>query len=91
METMSEKMSEKMKKILVILSLTLILAIGVFSLGIAYAGGIRGIGLLGVWFFLTFGIIIVLAQLIPAGILLSSFIGTAFSSSRKEEMPIRAT
>ena len=88
---MSEKMSEKMKKILVILSLALILAVGVFSLGIAYAGGIRGIGLLGVWFFLTFGIIIVLAQLIPAGILLSSFIGTAFSSSRKEEMPIRAT
>ena len=88
---MSEKMSEKMKKILVILSLSLILAVGVFSLGIAYAGGIRGIGLLGVWFFLTFGIIIVLAQLIPAGILLSSFIGTAFSSSRKGEMPIRAT
>jgi len=84
-------MSAKMKKILVILSLTLILSIGVFSLGIAYAGGVRGIGLLGVWFFLTFGIIIVLAQLIPAGILFSSFIGTAFSSFRKDEMPIRAT
>jgi len=80
-----------MKKILVILSLTLILSIGVFSLGIAYSGGVRGIGLLGVWFFLTFGIIIVLAQLIPAGILFSSFIGTAFSSFRKDEMPIRAT
>jgi hypothetical protein len=91
MKTMSEKMSEKMKRILVVLTLTLILAIGVFSLGIAYAGGVRGIGLLGVWFFLTFGIIIVLGQLIPAGILLSSFIGTAFSSCRKEEMPIRAT
>jgi hypothetical protein len=88
---MSEKISEKMRKILVILSLTLILAIGIFSLGIAYAGGIRGIGLLGIWFFLTFGIIIVLAQLIPAGILFSSLIGTAFSSSRKEEMPIRVT
>jgi len=84
-------MSAKMKKILVILSLTLILSIGVFSLGIAYSGGVRGIGLLGVWFFLTFGIIIVLAQLIPAGILFSSFIGTAFSSFRKDEMPIRAT
>lgn len=80
-----------MKKILIILSLTLIAAIGFFSLGIAYAGGIRGIGLLGVWFFLTFGIIIVLAQLIPAGILLSAFIGTGFSSLRKEEMPIKAT
>ncbi len=84
-------MSEKMKKILIILSLTLILAIAMFSLVIAYAGGVRGIGLLGVWFFLTFGIIIVLAQLIPAGILLSSFIGTAFSSHRKGEMPLRAT
>jgi hypothetical protein len=84
-------MSDKMKKIIIILSLALILAIAMVSLGIAYAGGVRGIGLLGVWFFLTFGIIIVLAQLIPAGILLSSFIGTAFSSFRRGEMPIRAT
>jgi hypothetical protein len=29
--------------------------------------------------------------LIPAGILLSAFIGTAFSSLRKGEMPIKAT
>ena len=84
-------MSDKMKKIIIILSLALILAIAMFSLGIAYAGGVRGIGLLGVWFFLTFGIIVVLAQLIPAGILLSSFIGTAFSSFRRGEMPIRVT
>jgi hypothetical protein len=84
-------MPSQMKKILAILSLTLIVAIGFFSLGIAYAGGVRGIGLLGVWFFLTFGIVIVLAQLIPAGILLSAFIGTGFSSFRKEEMPIKAT
>ena len=69
----------------------LITAIAFFSLGIAYAGGIRGMGLLGVWFFLTFGIIVVLAQLIPAGILLSSFIGTSFSSIRRNEMPIRVT
>jgi len=84
-------MSEKIKKIIIILSLTLILAIGMFSLGIAYAGGVRGVGLLGVWFFLTFGIIVVLAQLIPAGILLSSFIATGFSSFRRGEIPIRAT
>jgi len=84
-------MSEKMKKIIFTLILALILAITMVSLGIAYAGGVRGIGLLGVWFFLTFGIVIVLAQLIPAGILLSSFIGTAFSSFRRGEMPIRAT
>jgi len=84
-------MSGKMKNILILLILILVLAIALVSLGIAYAGGIRGIGLLGVCFFFTFGIIVVLAQLIPAGILFSSFIGTAFSSLRKGEMPIRAT
>ncbi len=84
-------MSNNMKKILVILSSALIVAIALVSLGIGYAGGVRGVGLLGVWFFFTGGIIVVLAQLIPAGILLSSLIGAAFSSSRKEEMPIRAT
>jgi hypothetical protein len=84
-------MNRKLKKILIILSMALATAIAIFSLGIAYAGGIRGIGLLGVWFFLTFGIIIVLAQLIPAGVLFSSFIGTGFSSFRRNEMPVRAT
>jgi hypothetical protein len=84
-------MPEKMQKILIILSLVLIVAIAGVSIGIAYAGGIRGMGLLGAWFFLTCGIIVVLAQLIPAGILLSSFIGTTFSSSRKEEVPVRVT
>ena len=78
-----------MKKILIILSLTLILAIAIVSIGIAYAGGVRGKGLLGVWFFLTFGIIVVLGQLIPAGILLSSIIGAATSPTRKSEVPIR--
>jgi len=84
-------MSGKMKNVLVLLSLILILAIALVSLGIAYAGGVRGIGLLGVCFFFTVGVIVVLAQLVPAGILFSSFIGAAFSSSRKEEMPIRVT
>ncbi len=82
-------MSEKMKKILAILSLVLIMSIALFSLGIAFKGGVRGIGLVGVIFFLTFGIIVVLAQLIPAGILLSSFVGAATSSTRKSEVPIR--
>lgn len=84
-------MSRKMKKILILLSLILVLAIALVSLGIAYAGGIRGIGLLGVCFFFTGGVIVVLAQLVPAGILLSSFMGTTFSSFRGGEMPIRAT
>jgi hypothetical protein len=81
----------KMKNIIILLSLILVLAIALVSLGIAYAGGVRGIGLLGVCFFFTGGVIVVLAQLIPAGILLSSFTGTAFSSFRRGEMPIRAT
>ena len=84
-------MSKKMKEILVILSLALFFSIALFSLGIAYAGGVRGVGLLGVWFFMTFGIAVVLTQLIPAGILLSSFVGAAASPSRGSEIPIRVT
>jgi len=84
-------MSEKMKKILTILSLVLVMSITLFSLGIAYKGGVRGIGLVGVMFFFTFGIIVVLAQLIPAGILLSSFIEATVSPTRKSEIPIRVT
>ncbi len=81
----------KKRNILILLSLILVLAITLVSLGIAYAGGIRGIGLLGICFFFTGGVIVVLAQLIPAGILFSSFIGTAFSSFRKGEIPVRVT
>ena len=84
-------MSGKMKKILVLLASVLVMAIALLSLGIGYAGGVRGIGLLGVCFFFTGGVVVVLAQLVPAGILFSSFIGTAFTSFRKGEMPIRAT
>ncbi|OGP64192.1 MAG: hypothetical protein A2170_08010 [Deltaproteobacteria bacterium RBG_13_53_10] len=83
-------MSNNGKRILIILSLTLVSAIAAASLGIAYAGGVRGIGLLGVWFFLTFGIIVVLAQLIPAGVLFSSLVGAIFTSLRRGEVPIRA-
>ena len=81
-------MSTKMKKVLAILSLVLIMSITLFSFGIAYKGGIRGIGLLGIMFFFTFGIIVVLAQLIPAGILLSSIIGATISPIRKSEVPV---
>jgi hypothetical protein len=82
-------MSAKMKKILGILGLVLIISITLFSFGIAYKGGIRGIGLLGIMFFFTFGIIVVLAQLIPAGILLSTIIGTAISPTRRSEVSVR--
>jgi hypothetical protein len=67
------------KKILLILSSVLFLSITLVSMGMAYAGGVRGIGLLGVCFFIILGIVVVLAQLLPAGILLSSIIGTTFS------------
>ena len=81
----------ELKKIFVILSLVLAMSISLASIGIAYAGGIRGVGLLGVSFLFTCGIIIILAQLIPAGILISAFIGITFSSLRKGEMPIRVS
>ena len=79
------------KRILSLLALVFIGMIALTSLGIAYGGGIRGVGLLGVCFFLTGGILVVLAQVIPAGIILSSLIGGTFSSSRRGELPIRAT
>jgi len=80
----------RVKKIMVILAISLIIATSIFSLGIAYIGGVRGIGLLGICFFLTGGIIVVLAQLIPACIMLSSLIGGIISSLRKGEASIRA-
>jgi hypothetical protein len=82
-------MAAKMKKIIAILSLVLILLIALFSFGIAYKGGIRGLGLVGIIFFFSVGIIVVLAQLIPAGILLSTFIGTSIFPTRKSEAFIR--
>jgi len=83
-------MSKRMKKIVTILSLVLIFAIAMTSFGIAYAKDVRGLGLLGITFFFTVGVIIVLAQVIPAGILFVSMIRSAFSGSRREEMPARA-
>ena len=84
-------MSAQLKKIIILLSLVFIITVALGSLGVAYAGGIRGIGLLGAWFLLTFSIIVVLAQLIPAMILLYSFISSAFFPYRKSELPIEAT
>jgi hypothetical protein len=80
----------KGKRIFIILCIVLVISIGLVSVGIAYAGGVRGMGLLGILFFLTFGIIVVLAQIIPAGILLSSFMGEIFSSFPKTDASIRA-
>ncbi len=79
-----------MKKILAILSLVLIFAIAMTSFGIAYGKGVRGLGLLGITFFFTMGVIVVLAQVIPAGILFVLMIRSAFSGSRRAELPARA-
>jgi hypothetical protein len=78
----------KIEKILFILGLVFVMSIVLASFGIAFAGGVRGAGLLGACFFLTFGIVVVLAQLIPAGILVSSFTGAIGSPSRKNEAPV---
>ena len=81
-------MSADKKKIVVILSFALMVAMSLFSIGIAYAGGVSGLGLLGIWFFMTFGIIVVLAQLIPAGILFVAMINGIFTPSRRNEVPV---
>lgn len=86
-----KKMSKQTKEIIILLSLILVLAIVTTSFIIAYTGGVRGIGLLGISFFLTFGVVIVLAQVIPAGILFCMIIRSIFSSFRGNELPIRAT
>jgi len=78
------------KRIFIILSLVFVIAIALVSMGIACVGGVTGIGLLGVLFFVTFGIIVILGQLIPAAILLSSFVETTFSFFRKSELPVGA-
>ena len=83
-------MSKANKKILIILSLTYVFSVTLFSLGIAYYKGIKGMGYLGVWFFLTFGIIVVLAQLIPACLLIVSVIRAFYSPSSKHGLPARA-
>jgi hypothetical protein len=43
------------------------------------------------WIFLIIGVVIILLQLIPAGILLSCMIATGFSSLRKSEVPVHVS
>ena len=83
-------MSKQMRKILIILSLVLIFSIVATSFGIAYTRGVRGMGLLGISFFFTMGTIIVLGQLIPAGVLFSLAVKSFFSSHRKDGVFVRA-
>ncbi len=83
-------MTKQMKKILTILSLALILAIAVTSSLIAYLSGVRGLGILGMSFFFTAAVVIVLAQVIPAGILLALMIKSALFPAGRTALPARA-
>jgi len=83
-------MNERANHIPGVLSLVLVLAIAITSLGITYAGSVRGVGLIGVCFFFTLGVVIVLAQSMPAGVLLGSLVGVLFSLLRRMELPVRA-
>ena len=84
-------MKRERKRVFVVAGLALVFSTAVFSSVIAYMGGVRGVGLLGISFFLTAGVVIVLAQLIPASILFCMMIRSLFSSIRGGEMPVRAT
>lgn len=77
------------ERILIILSLVLVLSVACTGLGISYAGGIRGTELAAVSFLITLGTVILLVQLGPAVILLSSYASIVISLVRKVEIPIR--
>jgi hypothetical protein len=81
-------LTKKMKKTFIVLSIVFVFALILTSLVIGIAGGVKGWGLLGVCFFLTVGIVVILGQLIPAGIVLSSFIVGVISSLRKKEVHV---
>ncbi len=83
-------MTKQMKKILTILSLVLIIAIAVTSSLIAYLSGVRGLGILGISFFFTAAVVIVLAQVIPAGILLVLMIKSILLPTGRAALPARA-
>ena len=65
--------------------LVTLMATPAFARGISFKDA--GIAL---WIFIVIGAIIVLLQLIPAAILLSSFVETTFSFFRKSELPVGA-
>lgn len=67
------------ERIFLILCSVWILTVALTFAGIAYSGGIRGVELVAVALFLTFGVTTLVAQLIPGGILLSTFAGMALS------------
>jgi hypothetical protein len=79
------------QSILLILSSVWISTVALTVTGIAYSGGIRGVELAAVILFLTFGMTVFIAQLIPGGILLSSFAGIIFPSLKKMNVTAHTT
>lgn len=73
-------------KIISVLTLCLVSMFSIFSLVISYLGGVKGVGLIGVWFFMTFGMIVVLGQIIPAMILVFSFIKAIYGGRHQEQV-----
>jgi len=63
-------------------------AVALTSAGIAYSGGIRGVELAAVTLFPTLGVTVFTVQLIPGGILLSSFIGTILSVLKRSNVTV---
>ncbi len=82
-----------MKKTILILTLAVafFVAMMLFSLGIAYSGGVRGLGLVGVMFFFTAGIFVILAQLVPACILVFSAIKAFPAKKDRDAIPVSDT
>ena len=79
------------ERILFILCSVWISAVALTSAGIAYSGGIRGVELAAVTLFPTLGVTVFTVQLIPGGILLSSFIGTILSVLKRSNVTVQST
>jgi hypothetical protein len=79
------------ERILFILCSVWISTVALTSAGIAYSGGIRGVELTAVSLLLTFGITVLIAQLMPWGILLSPSAGRVLSFLKKTNVTVKST
>jgi hypothetical protein len=75
-------------KILMMMCLMFVLSILLITSGIAYAGGMRGGSIFETCLLFILGVTLVLAQAIPASILLASLTGGVFSSRKNPRIPI---
>jgi hypothetical protein len=79
------------ERILFILCSAWISTVALTSAGIAYSGGIRGVELAAVTLFLTLGITVLTAQLIPGANILSSFLGILLSFLKRSNSTVQST